>query len=135
METLYMLIANKPLRLTRHGLMGESISSVDREYVCIDLSKSRVIVFFKPQAYELFDKSSQSNLQSSNDNQKTSRNSCDNIFQEREDILTENRDEVDNLVLLGDEDIDIEEFDSVASQQIGEMICAKYLDSAYDIYF
>jgi hypothetical protein len=115
--------------------MGESISSVDREYVCIDLSKSRVIVFFKPQAYELFDKSSQSNLQSSNDNQKTSRNSCDNIFQEREDILTENRDEVDNLVLLGDEDIDIEEFDSVASQQIGEMICAKYLDSAYDIYF
>jgi hypothetical protein len=130
-----MLIANKPLRLTRHGLMGESISSVDREYVCIDLSKSRVIVFFKPQAYELFDKSSQSNLQSSNDNQKTSRNSCDNIFQEREDILTENRDEVDNLVLLGDEDIDIEEFDSVASQQIGEMICAKYLDSAYDIYF
>ena len=130
-----MLIANKPLRLTRHGLMGESISSVDREYVCIGLSKSRVIVFFKPQACELFDKSSQSNLQFSNDNQEAIQDSCENIFQEREDHLAENRDEVDNLVLLGDEDIDIEEFDSVASQQIDEMICAKYLDSDYDIYF
>ncbi|NCS36708.1 MAG: hypothetical protein GPJ14_21875 [Microcystis aeruginosa G11-01] len=130
-----MLIANKPLSLTRHELMGESISSVDQEYVCIDLSKSRVIVFFKPQDCELFDKSSQSNLQFSNGNQETTQNSCKNIFQELEDHLAENRDEVENLVLLGDEDIDIEEYDSIASQQIDEMICEKYSDSAYDIYF
>lgn len=98
-------------------------------------SEAKVIVFLKSQSCEFFHNSSQSNLCFFRDNPETTQNSCENIFQELEDILTENRDEVDNLVLLGDEDIDIEEFDSVASQQINEMICEKYLDSAYDIYF
>jgi hypothetical protein len=55
--------------------------------------------------------------------------------EEREAILAENREEPENLILLGDEDLDIAEYDSTASQHLNEIAHEKYFGSAYDDYF
>lgn len=51
---------------------------------------------------------------------------------DREAILAENREESENLILLGDEDLDIAEYDPASSQRLDEISYAKYFSSAYD---
>lgn len=51
-------------------------------------------------------------------------------FYEREAIWAENREDVDGLVLLGDENLDIAEYDTNAAQWENNLLYSKYFDEA-----
>lgn len=51
-------------------------------------------------------------------------------FYEREAIWAENREDVDNQVMLGDEDLDIAEYDTSAAQWENNLLYSKYFDDA-----
>lgn len=51
-------------------------------------------------------------------------------FYEREAYYIENREDVDNQVMLGDEDLDIAEYDTAAAQWENNMLYSKYFDDA-----
>ena len=51
-------------------------------------------------------------------------------FYEREAIWAENREDVDNQIMLGDEGLDIAEYDTSAAQWENNLLCSKYFDEA-----
>ena len=57
---------------------------------------------------------------------------CD--FFERESVLAENREDVDNLVMLGDTDLDINEYDTDVAQSLNDLLFRRYFQ-LYSEYF
>lgn len=100
------------------------------EYEAVEVKNPKAIALLTSAFKELLRGRTQEAFGLPQDDFETKQADFSASFYEREAIWTENREDVDNQIMLGDEGLDIAEYDTSAAQWENNLLYSKYFDEA-----
>lgn len=100
------------------------------EYEAVEVKNSKAIALLTSAFKELLRGRTQQAFGLPEDDIETKQADFSASFYEREVVWAENREDVDNQIMLGDEGLDIAEYDTNAAQWENNLLCSKYFDEA-----